>query len=110
MRASLDAVADQMAHDRPMSYEPQQPVHSPAWVAQTWIAFGVSVSATAIGLLYAPVDPWIRAFLAISVLMAISSSISLSKTLRDLHEGTRLVNKIDDARVTKLLSEHPSGL
>jgi hypothetical protein len=92
-----------------MSFESQQPVHSPAWVVQVWISFAVSMTAVAVGLVYAPIDPWIRAFLAISVLMAISSAISLSKTLRDLHESTRLVKKIDDARVTKLLAETPPG-
>lgn len=92
-----------------MSYEPQHPVHSPAWVVQVWVSFAVSVLAVAIGLTYAPVDPWIRAFLAISVLMAISSAISLSKTLRDQHEAGRLVKKIDEARVTKLLTETPPG-
>ena len=84
--------------------------HSSAWIAQVWIAFGTSTAAATIGLFYLEVDPWARAFLAISFLMAISSSISLSKTLRDVHESTRLVKKIDDAKVTKLLSENPIGL
>lgn len=44
------------------------------------------------------------------MLMAISSAISLSKTIQDLHESGRLVKKIDEARVTKLLTEHPPGL
>ncbi len=84
--------------------------HSSGWVAQVWIAFGISIAATTIGIFYAPVGPWIRAFLAISVLMAISSSISLSKTLRDQHEAGRLVHKIDEAKVTKLLNDHPPEL
>ncbi len=91
-----------------MTYEPNpQQLHSPGWVAQVWIAFGISTTSAAIGLVYLPVDPWVRAFLAISFLMAISSSISLSKTLRDIHESSRLVKKIDEAKVNKLLSEHP---
>ncbi|MCP3989724.1 MAG: hypothetical protein GY724_11665 [Actinomycetia bacterium] len=94
-----------------MTYEPnQQQLHSSGWVAQVWVAFGISMASSAIGLVYLPVDPWVRAFLAISFLMAVSSSISLSKTLRDIHESSRLVKKIDEAKVSKLLSEHPVGL
>ncbi len=98
------------ADHRRMSYEapPSEPIHSAGWVAQVWIAFAVSVGAAAIGIFFAPIDPWIRAFLGISFLMAISSSISLSKTVRDLHESSRLVRKIDEAKVTKLLTEHPA--
>ena len=81
--------------------------HSQAWVVQTWISFGLSAAATTIGIAYLPVGSWPRAFLAISTLMTVSSSISLTKTLRDLHESSRLVRKVDEARVTKLLTETP---
>lgn len=90
-----------------MSYEiDQQPIHSGGWVAQVWIAFGVSVFAGLIGIYFLDADPWVRAFLALAFTMAISSSISLSKTLRDIHEADRIVKRIDDAKVTRLLSEH----
>ncbi len=90
-----------------MSYEiEQQPVHSGGWIAQVWIAFGVSVLAGLFGIYFLEADPWVRAFLALAFTMAISSSISLSKTLRDIHEADRLVKRIDDAKVTRLLSEH----
>jgi hypothetical protein len=94
-----------------MSYEQQAPMpHSQGWIAQVWISFAVSVSASAIGIFYLSVGPWARGFLAISFLMAVSSAISLSKTLRDMHESNRLVSKIDEAKVTKLLTEHPIEL
>lgn len=85
-----------------------KPTHSSGWIAQVWLAFGTSVAAATVGIFYLPVDTWTRAFLGISFLMAVSSSISLSKTLRDIHETDRLVNKIDEAKVTKLLGEHPA--
>lgn len=96
--------------DQDMSYEVEPQQHSAAWVAQVWIAFGLSTGALTIGLAYLPVAPLTRAFLAISFLMTISSSISLSKTLRDVHEASRMVKKIDEAKVNKLLSEHPTTL
>ena len=98
-------------HRVDMSLQNPPPVnHSPAWIAQVWIAFGTAVSAAALGIYHLPVDRWIRAFLAISFLMSISSAISLSKTLRDVHESTSLVSKIDEAKVNKLLTEHPVEL
>jgi hypothetical protein len=99
--------AEAMDH-RSMSYEATPPPHSTAWIAQVWIAFGVSTGAAALGLAYLPVDPWTRAFLAVSFLMAVSSSISLSKTLRDVHEANRLINRVDEAKVNRLLSEQPT--
>lgn len=84
--------------------------HSQGWIAQVWVSFAVSVTAAAIGIYYLSVGPWARGFLAISFLMAISSAISLSKTVRDQHESSRLVSKIDEAKVTKLLTDHPVEL
>jgi hypothetical protein len=37
------------------------------------------------------------------VVMVTSSTIILSKTLRDQHEGAKLHNKIEEARTEKLL-------
>ncbi len=91
-----------------MSFEPSATsTHSSGWLAQVWIAFGLSVSAGALGIFYLPVDHWIRAFIGMAFVMAITSSISLSKTLRDLHEADRLVNKIDEAKLARFLAEHP---
>lgn len=83
---------------------PQQ--HSTAWVAQTWISFIVSVLVTSIGIWFLPVDPWIKAFMAMGLLFTIGSAISLAKTLRDLHEGQRLAARIDEARFHRLITEH----
>lgn len=94
-----------------MTYEPdQQQLHSAGWIAQAWISFAISVVAGLAGIYFLPADGWIRAFLALSFAMVISSSISLSKTVRDSHESTRLVKKIDDAKLTKLLTENSAEL
>lgn len=94
-----------------MSYDPNShPTHSSGWVAQVWIAFGTSVAAGAIGIYFLPVDPWIRGFVGMAFIMAVTSSISLAKTLRDLHEADRLVNKIDEAKLQRFLAENPVDL
>jgi hypothetical protein len=79
---------------------------SAAWAAQTYVSFAVSLSAAAIGVAYLPVDAWMRAFLAIAMLYAVTSAISLSKAVRDRHESHSVVARIDEARVERLLTEH----
>lgn len=63
--------------------------HTSAWVFQVWASFVVSSIATCVGILYLPGDPWMRAFLGMSVLFCVASAFSLSKTVRDTHEIDR---------------------
>jgi hypothetical protein len=80
--------------------------HSPAWVIQTWLSFVISISATTIGIIYLPVDGWIKSFMGMGLAFSIGSTISLTKTQRDLYEGKKLTSKIEEARVEKILTEH----
>lgn len=80
--------------------------HSPAWVAQTWLSFVLSVGVTAVGVWNLPVDIWVKAFLGMGLLFTVGSTFSLSKTVRDQHEMEQLGTRIDEARVSRLLSEH----
>jgi len=87
--------------------QPQPPAsQSSGWIVQTYISFAVSMSALALGIAYMPGDPWKRAFLAVAALYAVTSSISLSKTVRDQHEASRVVARVDEARFERLLTEH----
>ena len=79
--------------------------HSPAWVAQAWISFALAVGGLAMGIYCLPVDAWIKGFMSMGLVFSVGSSLSLAKTLRDLHEAGTLHARIDDARVTKLLAE-----
>jgi hypothetical protein len=80
--------------------------HSGAWIAQSWISFAVAIAAMAIGIWHLPVDAWIRGFFGLGTLFVVGSTFSLSKTLRDVHESTRLVSRVEEARVERLLAEH----
>lgn len=73
---------------------------------QAALSFGVSVSAVLIGIVYLPVDRWIRAFLGIGVLYVVTSSITLAKVVRDRQESEAVVNRVDQARLEKLLTDH----
>ena len=80
--------------------------HSAAWVFQTQAAFAVSLASLGLGIGYLPVGPWERAFLALAALFSVSSSISLSKTLRDQHEARNVVARVDEAKLERMLAEH----
>jgi hypothetical protein len=55
------------------------------------------------GILFAPIDIWIKAYFAMGAALLIQSAITMTKTLRDVHEGGKLVNRIEDARAERLL-------
>jgi hypothetical protein len=83
------------------------PVHrdSPAWLFFVRIAFVVALAGNALGIVFLQVDPWRRAFLGMGTLFLVTSTITMSKTLRDDFEARRLLNRITEARTTKLLRE-----
>ena len=80
--------------------------HSPAWIAQTWISFAMSTGLTIVGIYGLPVDIWIKGFLLMGLVFSVGSAVSLSKTMRDQYESDQLAVRIDEARVSKLISEH----
>ena len=56
-----------------------------------------------LGILFAPIDIWIKAYFAMGAALLVQSCITMTKTLRDVHEGGKLVNRIEDARAERLL-------
>ena len=80
--------------------------HSTAWVIQTWLSFIFAISATSFGIFYLPVDNWIKGYMAMGLLFSVGSTVSLTKTQRDLHEGNKISSKIEEAKVEKILAEH----
>lgn len=80
--------------------------HTSAWIAQTWISFLLSVSATAMGIYFLPIDAWTKGYLGMGFVFSISSTISMSKTTRDIEESKRIVSRVDEAKLEKLLAEY----
>jgi hypothetical protein len=77
--------------------------HSGSWIAFTYASFFASVAMVGGGILFAPIDIWIKAYFAMGAALLIQSAITMTKTLRDVHEGGKLVNRIEDARAERLL-------
>lgn len=50
---------------------------------QSIIAFAVSTVGVGAGIIFLPVDLWMRAFLGMSVLFVITSAFTLAKCVRD---------------------------
>jgi hypothetical protein len=85
---------------------PVQPQLTTAFYVQAGISFAVSTGAVLMGIAYLHTDPWIRAFLALGVLYIITSAFTLAKCVRDRQETSALSNRVDKARLDKLLTEH----
>lgn len=77
-----------------------------AFYIQAAVSFGVSLIAMALAITYLPVQPWIRAFLALGLLYVVTSAFTLAKCVRDQQEATAVVNRVDQARLDKLLTDH----
>jgi hypothetical protein len=82
-----------------------QATHSQAWIMQSWASLVISISATIVGILYLPVNTWIKAYLGMGVTFSLGSTVSISKTIRDQHESDKLAVQMDQVRVEKLLAE-----
>ncbi|MEZ2228758.1 MULTISPECIES: YiaA/YiaB family inner membrane protein [unclassified Microcoleus] len=77
-----------------------------AWILQCWISFILATSTTAVGIIYLPVDVWVKSFVGMGLTFSVGSSFTLAKTIRDNNEATRLTARIDEARVEKILADH----
>lgn len=75
----------------------QKPVsiqeHSAGWIVQTRISFIISITATSMGIIFLPVDIWTKGFIGMGLAFSIGSTISLTKTQRDIYEGKKLTIK-----------------
>ena len=59
---------------------------TPAWIMQVWAAFIISTVGTGVGIFYLEGNSWQKAFVGMGYVFSISSTITLSKTIRDNHE------------------------
>lgn len=83
-----------------------QPQQTAAFYAQAVASFGISLIAMAIGLVYLPAAPWVRAFLTLGLLYVVTSTVVLCKVVRDRQEVSEVSSRVDQARLDKLLTEH----
>lgn len=72
----------------------QTPSHSSAWVMQVWVAFAISLGGMGWCITDSPLDYNVKIWMGIGFLFAVSSTLTLSKTLRDVHENNDQYTKV----------------
>jgi hypothetical protein len=76
-----------------------------SWMLFTVAAFATAAAMMAGGIFFMDASFAAKGFYAMSAIMLVHTSITITKTLRDNEESERLIHKIDEARTEKLLRE-----
>lgn len=71
----------------------------------TYFNFGVAAVMMAGGIYFLDATFAAKGFYSMAALMLVSSTIAITKSLRDREESDRLHNKIEEARTERLLAE-----
>jgi|HubBroStandDraft_1064217.scaffolds.fasta_scaffold486479_2 hypothetical protein len=88
---------------------PTTPQHSGAWVSFTYANVAAALALTLGGIFFLPIDLWIKGYMLMGVTMLVSSTVTITKTIRDVQEASKLVNKIEDAKTEQLLMRIDRG-
>jgi hypothetical protein len=84
---------------------PPTPKNTSAFFVQAAVSFGLAAVGVIGGEVYLPIDGWPRAFLVLGTIFLVTSSFTLAKVIRDAQEGGNVVNRLDQARLERLLAE-----
>jgi len=79
--------------------------NTPFFTAFTFISFGIAAAMMAGGIYFLEASFSAKGFYAMSAIMLVHTTVSLSKTLRDQAEAGRMINKIEEAKTEKLLMD-----
>jgi hypothetical protein len=88
---------------------PSQP-HTGAWVSFSYASFLAAALMVFAGVMFLPLDWWVKGYLAMGIVMLVQSTVTLTKTLRDNHEAARMLNRLEDAKAEQLLMRVKSDL
>lgn len=80
--------------------------NSKGWLLFVKASFVIALAATCAGILFTPADILVKGYMAICALFLVSTTITLSKTMRDEHENQRLIHKISEAKTKQLIQEY----
>lgn len=78
---------------------------SNAFTIFTYFNFGIAALMMAGGIYFLEASFAAKGFYSMAALMLVSSTIAITKALRDREESDRLHNKIEEARTERLLAE-----
>lgn len=69
-------------------------------------SFAIASLGMLVGIIYLPVEIWVKGYLGMGYLFTVTSCFTLAKTLRDKHEEKRIINRIQGAKTEKLLTDY----
>lgn len=75
------------------------------WLLFVKLTFGIALASMAAFVFFMDGELMTKGYLALNSLFIVSSTIMMSKTLRDEHENSRLINRIEEAKTNKILKE-----
>ena len=81
------------------------PKESEAFKLFTMASFGIAALMQAGGIYFLEASFAAKGFYAMSAIMLVHTTVTLTKTMRDNQEADRLHNRIEDAKTEKLLME-----
>ena len=79
--------------------------NSASWLFFVKASFVIALVAMTVGILFMPGDLMVQGYFALCSLFLVSATITLSKTMRDDYESKRLLNKISEAKTSRILQE-----
>ena len=65
-------------------------VDTTGWIFVSWVSFVTALLLMGAGIFYLPAELWIKGYMAIGMLFALTSTFSLAKTIRDNDEAHRM--------------------
>ncbi len=77
-----------------------------SFYAMAWAAFILSAIGMFLGVFYLEADLATKGFIAMSYLFSVSSCFTVAKVVRDRHEASKFIKKVELAKTEKFLSEH----
>jgi len=83
--------------------------HSQSWIVFTYVSFVAALAMVVGGIILMPLDLPMKGYLAMGVVMLIQSCITLTKTIRDNDEASKLVSRLEDAKTKRLLMDVVKG-
>lgn len=91
---------------KPQNTTPTPTHDTSAWRFQIFLAFGIALGLTSIGIFYLPVDMWTKGYLTMGVYFTVSSAFGLAKTMRDAHESDKFATRLSEAKAEKMIREY----
>ncbi len=80
--------------------------NSAGWLLFVKLSFVISLAAMLAAILFMPGALMLKGYMGLNSLFIVSSTIMVSKTLRDEHEGSKIINRVTEAKANKIIQEY----